>query len=93
MQKWEYCVIEGLGWDEFSTFDRFSLCKLTGKGLEVVATWETIRKSLPKGSKLTSEHAAAQFIAQLGEEGWEMAGVDGGGSAHCHCLYFKRPKA
>lgn len=54
--------------------------RLTAQGAELVTDF----KNRPKG--MSEADAVAQLIAQLGDEGWELVGVD-------HILYFKRPKS
>jgi len=82
MQKWEYCVIHGLS----GTIMYHPRCdRMTNKGVEYVTDF----KSRPKGA--SEWDAVAQFIAQLGDEGWEMVGA-GTTSDIVHSIYFKRPK-
>lgn len=35
----------------------------------------------------------AGLLNELGEQGWELAGVDGGGTASFPTLYLKRPRS
>ena len=59
--------------------------RITNRGFELVTDF----RNRPKGA--FNETVVGQFIAQLGEEGWEMVGA-GNEAAGVHCLYFKCPK-
>lgn len=83
MQKWEYCVIHRYR----VLADKFvdtKLYRFTDKGMEVVRDFQ----QLPEKAR---DNAVAQLIAQLGEEGWELAGA-GNVAEAVHALYFKRIK-
>lgn len=87
MQKREYMVVQG-----FYGYGNNSLdvakprgWRLTDAGRELVTDF----KARPKGT--TEMDAVAQFIARLGDDGWEMVGA-GTMTENSHCLYFKRPK-
>jgi hypothetical protein len=83
MQKWEYCVVSGIGRSaDHRRFDTHYPCfsRLTSNGVESVTDF----KNRPRG--VSEWDAVAQLIAQLGDEGWEMVGADAAS------LYFKRPK-
>jgi hypothetical protein len=82
MQKWEYSRLAGMT----QTFPEYpAYYRMTRKGNELVEDF----KKLPKGTSL--QDAVAQFIAQLGEDGWEMIGAGTVREGSSHCLYFKRP--
>jgi len=85
MQKWEYCIITGVHAD--FTGDHPGCYRLTSKGRELVTDFS----NPPKGYAKT--YLVAQFIAQLGEEGWEMVGAGTTNEGYAHILYFKRPKS
>jgi hypothetical protein len=82
MQKWEYCVVSGLHSGTQTRHPR--AYRLTRKGYELVKDFE-----LRAG--LSEPDAVGQYIAQLGEDGWEMVGA-GNTAELYHCLYFKRLK-
>ncbi len=84
MQKWEYCVVSGIGPSLATSYP--AAYRMTARGIEIVMDF----KKLPKGA--SEINAVAQLIAQLGEEGWEMVGSGNTGSGH-HSLYFKRLRA
>jgi len=88
VQKWEYCVVRG---NYYWLSDGY-LEKMTDKGREIVSDFTAILKNQPKGTKLRPDAVAAQTIAQLGEEGWELVGIHGGDASSEVVLYFKRPK-
>jgi len=89
MQKWEYLVVSGM------YHNMETVVKMTNKGLELVKQF--IDKELPlkypnnsyppSDVVQSTRDAVAQYIAQLGDEGWEMIGVGNNGE-----IYFKRPK-
>ncbi len=73
MQRWEYC--------------RLSVGSYPG--IDYYTTDGIRRVTLQAGlSGLAEPERLAVAIAQLGEEGWEMIGIDGGRQIH-----FKRPRA
>ena len=85
MQKWEYCVLEGLYYKSIYTplaCKYPKLLRLGNKGLELVTDF----KNRAKG--VNEIDAVAETIAQLGDEGWELTCALGDAS-----LWFKRPKA
>jgi hypothetical protein len=82
MQKWEYCVVSQI--HSSSKVYHPKANRITSKGFEPM-------KDFSYRAGLTEAAAVGQFIAQLGEEGWEMVGVGNTGEAY-HCLYFKRLK-
>lgn len=84
MQKWEYCVIGKITNGRLDVSNPVAY-RITNKGFELMSDFRNRQKGI---SELA---AVGQFIAQLGEDGWEMTGV-GNASEFYHCLYFKRPK-
>lgn len=83
MQKWEYCVIDGFQ----GGMTYYPRCyRLTDKGFEFVSDF----KDRPKD--VSEQDAVGRFIAQLGDEGWEMVGAGVTGD-FMHRVYFKRPKS
>ena len=95
MQKWEYLVVKEMKVDALMRVE--SVFKMTNKGLELVkqfydkAYFKNAGHSLPGDAVQSVPNAVAQYIAQLGDEGWEMVG-GGNVSESSHYLYFKRPK-
>ncbi len=83
MQKWEYCVVTRYK-VEISQYVEPKFYRFTSRGAELVKDF----KQLPEKSRAD---ACAQLIAQLGEEGWELAGAGNVGEG-VHALYFKRLK-
>ncbi len=79
MQKWEYALLRGVESGFHVTYPVFF--RLTSRGLERVTDF----RKLPE--ELTEKEAVAMFVAQLGEEGWEMVGPAISGD-----LFFKRPR-
>ena len=90
MQKWEYCLLGQVSMpDNGNPSMRVinpAAYRITCKGFEPMVDF----KNRPKG--ISNEVAVGQFIAQLGEEGWEMIGAGKTGD-YGHCLYFKRAKS
>lgn len=97
MQKWEYLVITGIhtsiatsGTNWHTLYPR--CYRMTVSGLEMVTDFQDFKR---RGiSELT---AVAQFIAQLGDDGWELVGTGYAGTSTLQnsphqSLYFKRPK-
>jgi len=87
MDKWEYLFIGNMSHSYSGKMSVLapSVFQITNKGFELVTDF----KNRPKN--VSEEDAVGQFIASLGEQGWEMTGV-GNSSERQHCLYFKRPK-
>jgi hypothetical protein len=79
-EKWEYCRMEDLLGDSF----------VAAKLIFFTAVGEKM-ESLHAEENSSQRNIVAMRIAQLGEEGWEMAGmgITGQGS---HAVYFKRRK-
>ena len=78
MQKWEYCAITHIG-----SNDRGLITTLDSSTLEAFTT------SGVRFTELGNFGEVAQTVAELGMEGWELAGC-GNTSEHSHTLYFKR---
>jgi hypothetical protein len=80
-EKWEYCRLEDL---LGTSFVPAKLVFFTAEGERI--------ESLSAHEETSQRKVVAMRIAQLGEEGWEMAGtgVTGQGT---HAIYFKRKKA
>jgi hypothetical protein len=90
-QKWEYCVIGGIKYQQ--------------KGLSLSSSSRApvaYVRYLPTGSEeiegANEEEALGNAFAKLGEEGWELTGVrtdlslsDGNGTSRT-VYFFKRPK-
>ncbi len=85
MQKWEYLVMGDISLNSGRPDCRPTAYRITNKGFEIVSDF----RNKPKG--VSDADAVGQYIAKLGEEGWEMTGVGNTASAW-HCLYFKRLK-
>jgi hypothetical protein len=85
MPKWEYCLLTGVfisPGDNVLACQNSRLYGITSKGLELITDFRT----RPKG--IDERMIVAQTIFQLGNDGWELAGI--GGTAG---MMFKRPKA
>jgi hypothetical protein len=80
-EKWEYCRMEDLLGGSF----------VPAKLIFFTAEGETV-EILHAEEDSTQKKVVAMRIAQLGDEGWEMAGmgITGQGS---HAVYFKRRKS
>ena len=102
MQKWEYLMITGMstvipvgGPKSLNT--AYPRCLAMGEnGLQLVTDFQYY-----KTQGITETDAVASFIAKLGNEGWELAGVAAGVPSHrelsgnpviLQTLYFKRIK-
>jgi len=84
MSKWEYCLLINV-WisDDFVLgCPNSRLYGITSKGLELITDFRT----RPKG--VDEKMVVAQTIFQLGNDGWELAGIEG-----VNGMMFKRPKA
>jgi len=44
------------------------------------------------GKSQPPKQSVESVLANIGEEGWELAGIAGGDTCYSHILYFKRPK-
>jgi hypothetical protein len=76
MQKWEYCAVVGIHQDYHKLKPYFpGIWHFTENGIQATQI------------KGTQADEIAKTIAQLGEQGWEMAGSMEG------TLYFKRPQS
>jgi len=85
MQKWDYLLVGDISLYDRKPDSRPVVYRITNKGFELVSDF----RNKPRG--LSDADAVGQYIAKLGEDGWEMSGV-GNTSSGWHCLYFKRPK-
>jgi hypothetical protein len=84
MSQWETCVLTGVWGSQEHGFrtTRIRLYHFSAEGLELA---KEVKGTFIDGR--AEKDAAAQIIAELGNDGWELVGV-GDGS----CLWFKRPK-
>ena len=88
MQRWEYCVVAGVAnvQGEFETSYPGGWY-FTSDGVRGFTPGDARGTRLGgKGEK----EAVAKRIAELGQQGWELAGVSPGGSGWA-TLFFKRP--
>ena len=78
-EKWEFCRLEDL----IGGFVPAKLIFFTTEGEKI--------ENLSADEESTKRNIIAMRIAQLGDEGWEMAGmgITGQGS---HAVYFKRKR-
>jgi hypothetical protein len=82
MSKWEYCLLTGISAYNYGSglrTDHPRLFIYTTNGEELVDDFNH--------KPLREKDYVAKAIFQLGEDGWELLSVQGGG------LWFKRPKA
>ena len=87
MQKWEYLVVGNIDF-YYGNLNDSGLTQVTlfsHNGWEIIKDFNILPKDVHK------RDAFSQYIASLGEEGWEMVGA-GNTSESRHCIYFKRPK-
>lgn len=81
MIKWEYCVITGLQYKPYG----------------LAPFYPQLLMYHPQGAQQTNltgkneSDKVARLIAELGEQGWQMAGTFQE-SEGVHGIYFKRPK-
>ncbi len=85
MQKWDYLLVLGLYNYQRAKTNFPKAYRITSKGFELVSDFKD------RPNNISEEAAVGQFIAQLGEDGWEMTGA-GNTNPSVHCLYFKRAK-
>lgn len=80
-EKWEYCRLEDL---LGTSFVAAKLVFFTTEGERI--------ETLSADQVSSQREIVAMKIAQLGDEGWEMAGTGVTGQG-AHAIYFKRKKA
>lgn len=86
MQKWEYCAIGPITENGYpDVVSRAQLVFFTDSGQK--STWIGEDKS----ARLPRWDVLSRVIAQLGREGWEMAGCGTVNELATHVIYFKRP--
>ena len=84
INRWDYLFIGRISADGKMKVLEPSAYRITANGFELITDF----KNRPKG--ISDADAMGSFIAQLGEEGWELTGV--AQIDAWHNLYFKRPK-